>query len=568
MFSSISARLLVVTVLVVMIVEIAIFVPSIANFRARFLEERLVRAEIAALTVMTAPGGLPPPETTQVLLESSSAEVIAVKRDGVRMLALVGDMPPIPAARFDLRDASAFDMVVDALKCLVMTKDGDVHHLTGRTQAGIYDTVEVTFRADELRSAMIDYGLRILQLSLIISAITAGAVFIVVRRFVVAPLFGVISAVERFHADPEDPTRVLKPSNSIGEMVAAERAIGAMQSEVLRALSERRRLAALGEAVAKINHDLRNMLAAGRLMTERLGRSEDPLVARVLPKLVTSIDRAVALCTRTLDFGKAEETRPEIGRVVVGALLEEVVEGLGLAAPQVASQPAQLATGSATGHPPATGQTTAGRGAAPAPNGPLPSTLPEEQVTGADRGGRNDATAGRVLAEGPVRVISEIGPEVEVAADPDQLYRIMANLLRNASEALRARAAPGTITVSARPLAPLAKRPADAAARAVAPGTDPEGAAWQLQVADTGPGLPAKALENLFRPFIGGARRGGTGLGLAIAAELTAMQGGRLSLVSTASTGTVFALVLPDADAARVPERAAVPSQSAHAGVK
>ncbi|MEM6973815.1 MAG: HAMP domain-containing sensor histidine kinase [Pseudomonadota bacterium] len=523
MFSSISARLLVVTVVIVMVVEIAIFVPSIANFRKQFLEERLVRAEIAALTVMTAPGGLPPPETTRVLLQSASAEVIAVRRDGVRMLALVGDMPPIPAARFDLRDDMALDLVVDAIACLFFTRAGDVHHVTGSTQAALYDTVEVTFRADELRAEMMDYGIRILQLSLIISAITAGAVFIVVRRFVVAPLFGVIGAVERFHADPEDPGRVLEPGQGLDEVAEAERAIAAMQSEVLRALAERRRLAALGEAVAKVNHDLRNMLAAGQLMTERLGRSEDPMVARVLPKLVGSIDRAVALCTRTLDYGKAEEARPETGTVVVAPLIEEVVEGLGLtgAAGEVRAE----AKGDA--HSPHRRKIGKADGAS----------------EGAE-GGKADTDGGVVLADGLVRIVSRLGPDVRVEADPDQLYRVIANLLRNAAEALRARAIPGSITIAATWRESGGAAPG-AAPQASGPGSVPEGPSWCIEITDTGPGLPGKALENIFRPFIGGARRGGTGLGLAIAAELTALQGGRLCLVSTASTGTVFAMILP-----------------------
>jgi signal transduction histidine kinase len=74
-----------------------------------------------------------------------------------------------------------------------------------------------------------------------------------------------------------------------------------------------------------------------------------------------------------------------------------------------------------------------------------------------------------------------------------------------------------------------------------------EGDRVLIDLFDDGPGMPTKALENLFRPFSGGARKGGAGLGLAIAHELTAMQGGRLELLSTTTAGTAFRIALPAA---------------------
>lgn len=500
--SGISARLLIVTVIVVMIVEIVIFVPSVAAFRKSFLEERLVRAEIAAVTVMTVPGGRPMAETEAALLAGSGALNIVVAMEEQRFLALSNGDIPMPSQTFDLREAGPLDLVVDAIGCLLTDQTGQVHRIVGRTPAGTYDRVEITMPASDLRAAMIDYGLRILQLSLIISVVTAGVVFLVVRRFVVAPLLDVVQGVERFHQDPTDAERVIQPGSGAGEVAEAERAIAAMQTEVLRALSERRRLAALGEAVAKINHDLRNMLAAGQLMTERLGHSEDPIVARVLPKLVASLDRAASLCNHTLAFGKAEERPPEPRAVAVEALLIDVVEGLGLmseAPPSIATLPASHS----------------GLGLGEVADAP---------VAEADDVPRSP----RVLADGPVRIVSLLGPRLQVSADPDHLFRIFSNLLRNAAEAIRATGRPGCIEIG------------------LAEGQAGDGLLCLL-VRDDGPGLPNKALENLFRPFIGGARRGGTGLGLAIAADLARLQNGRLELISTATTGTVFGLTLPTA---------------------
>jgi signal transduction histidine kinase len=66
-----------------------------------------------------------------------------------------------------------------------------------------------------------------------------------------------------------------------------------------------------------------------------------------------------------------------------------------------------------------------------------------------------------------------------------------------------------------------------------------------LRLADNGPGLPERALTNLFQPFVGSARHGGTGLGLAISRELALAHGGDLTLASTGPEGTVFELRLP-----------------------
>ncbi|MGF1553025.1 MAG: sensor histidine kinase [Paracoccaceae bacterium] len=472
--SDLSVRLLMVTILVVMLVEVAIFVPSIARFRLSFLEERLVRAEIAASAAEAA--AVPVREAFgRRLLSSAEALDLHVREDGRWRRVLGPETPPMTMARFVLPETGTAELIADALACLLFTRSGDVHYVEGRTDQGLYDRVGLTFRADRLRAEMLDYGLRILQLSLVISVVTAGVVFVVVRRFVVAPLLDVVRGVERFHADPEDPSRVMRPSARQGEVAEAERAIAAMQAEVLRALSERRRLAALGEAVARINHDLRNMLAAGRLMSERLGRSEDPLVARVLPKLVASLDRASTLCENTLAFGRAEERPPEPRTVVLDALVREVVEGLGLPADEEAE------------------------------------------------------------AAGPVRVRLRLAETDAVEADPEHLYRILANLLRNAAEAIRASGAPGWIEVSA------------TEAREATPGRSGGRPLVEIRVADTGPGLPARAREHLFRPFRASARRGGTGLGLAIAADLARLQGGALALAETSTAGTVFALTLPAA---------------------
>ncbi len=122
-----------------------------------------------------------------------------------------------------------------------------------------------------------------------------------------------------------------------------------------------------------------------------------------------------------------------------------------------------------------------------------------------------------------VRLVCEVDPSVTVDADGEQLFRILSNLTRNARQAIAATGEPGQITVRAAALQD----------------------SCQIEVVDTGPGLPPKARENIFQPFKGGVRHGGTGLGLAIAAELARGHGGALELVETSATGTRFRITLP-----------------------
>ncbi|MBE7198635.1 MAG: HAMP domain-containing histidine kinase, partial [Parafilimonas terrae] len=129
------------------------------------------------------------------------------------------------------------------------------------------------------------------------------------------------------------------------------------------------------------------------------------------------------------------------------------------------------------------------------------------------------------LASHPVRVVAEAGGH-GVLADPEQLSRALANLVRNAVQALDgAKVNDGVVRVSAEQA--------------------PENRVTIL-VTDNGPGLPPRARENLFAPFQGSGKAGGTGLGLPIAAELVQMNGGTLTLDETA-VGTRFRIVLPGA---------------------
>src|SRR5207237_500670 len=99
-----------------------------------------------------------------------------------------------------------------------------------------------------------------------------------------------------------------------------------MQADLRAALNSRARLAALGEAVAKINHDLKNMLTSAQIASERLAALHDPKVSQALPRLERALDRAVKLASGVLAYGKTQEAAPEPRPVVLGAAVEAAAE--------------------------------------------------------------------------------------------------------------------------------------------------------------------------------------------------------------------------------------------------
>jgi signal transduction histidine kinase len=451
-----SAKLLLLTILFVMLAEVLVFVPSVSNFRRQWLMERLATAQIAALAAEAAPGGQLPPALRDELLERAKVKAIAVKKADARVLIIEMDMPTEIAAAYDLRTASWMALIADALMVYV-APDDRVIRVVG--QPGMSDEViDVVMGEGPLKTAMIRYGLDILGLSILISIITAALVYLSLDALLVKPMTRLTWNIVRFSERPEDPTRIIMPSSRRDEIGTAERELSSMQKELAETLSQKNRLAALGLAVSKISHDLRNMLSSAQLLSDRLITVKDPTVQRLVPKLIASLDRAIRLCARTLDFGQAQETPPRRTRFALAPLVAEVGDALGLPRPKV------------------------------------------------------------------IDWVLDIEDGLEVDADHDQLFRVLANLARNAVQAIESRGGrPGEIEVSGRR----------------------EGAVAIIEVADTGPGVPERARANLFKAFQTVARKDGTGLGLAIAAELVQAHGGQIALVGN-DDGATFRVTIPD----------------------
>jgi signal transduction histidine kinase len=330
-----SKKLLVLTTLFVMLAEVLIFVPSIANYRISWLMDRLTAAQLASLAAEATPTGDVPEKLRAELLRTARVKAVALKRNDQRLLVLQSEMPVAIDQVYDLTQirrggiGARFSAIADALSLLVSSGDRTLR-IVGQPGNEAGELIEMVLPEAPLRDAMRAHALNILWLSIIISMITAALVYMALNALLVRPMERVARNMVRFAENPEDRSRIIVPSERGDEIGTTERELAHMQTELAQLLSQKSRLAALGLAVSKINHDLRNLLANTQLLSDRLTSSPDPTVQRFAPKLIASLDRAIAFCNDTLAFGRAAERPPERRLFALAALVEEVGAGLDL----------------------------------------------------------------------------------------------------------------------------------------------------------------------------------------------------------------------------------------------
>ncbi|MFV0385864.1 sensor histidine kinase [Paracoccus sp. (in: a-proteobacteria)] len=381
--NTISGRFAALTIIFVVLAELFILLPALAGFRRDYLESRLERAQIASLALLATDESLAS-DLESELLQNAGVFNVVLRRNDIRQLVLSSPIPGPVAATYDLREHTLWQSVQDAVAAL-WDRENRVIRVIGApvNQAG--QLIEITMETAPLRDGMIDFGLRLLTMSAAFSVLTAILLNLAAQRLILVPIRRVINHMTAYASAPEDPRHIIRPDARLAELREAEAALEEMQKTVTSSLKQKERMAQLGQAVAKISHDLRNILTTAQIFADRLEDSADPKVRRAAPKLVNSITRAVTLCETTLAFGKAEEPAPSLTRFSLSRLVAEVVEA----------------------------ETLAGE------------------------------------AAGQVEFLTDIPPNLIIRADRDQLYRVISNLTRNARQAIEGTGQPGTIEIGA-----------------------------------------------------------------------------------------------------------------------
>jgi signal transduction histidine kinase len=336
---SLSARLLVLTTFFVMVSEVLIFVPSVARFRMTYLDNHIASGHLAALALAASPSGRIDQNLTNELLRHVGAHAVILHRPDGEVRMLDSAMPPKPDMTFDLTKGNVPIWIQRSLETL-FSRGNRVMRVLGPSPMEPGATVELLLDEAPLRSELWGFGVRILQLSLVISLTTAALVYLSLQWFLVRPMRRITASMTSFREDPEDASRRIVPSGRRDEIGGAEKELAILQETVRQALGQRARLAALGTAVTKINHDLRAILATARLVSDGLADSRAPEVRRVAPRLFEAIDRAVALCTQTLDFSREGAPPFTPTRFPLMPLIAEIEPALAKGSSQLAVEPA------------------------------------------------------------------------------------------------------------------------------------------------------------------------------------------------------------------------------------
>lgn len=327
--TGLSARLLVLTIGFVMLSEVLIFAPSIARFRQDWLQDRVAAAHLATLALEVTPDNMVSEQLKSELLEHAGVTAIVIAKPGEVRRVLAPDMTPAADADYDMRTANFVTLIADALMALIEPRPRMLR-VTGLSPKDPNVVVEVLIADPPMRAAMLDFSWRILALSLIISFLTAALVYLTLQWLMVRPLRRLTENMISFREAPEHPDSVIPPTRRQDELGIAQRELAQMEEKLRAALHQKARLAALGGAVARINHDLRNILTAARLTSDRIASSTDPRVRKAAPALLGSIDRAVGLCEQTLGYAREEQPPLHRTRFALATLVDEVGEVVSL----------------------------------------------------------------------------------------------------------------------------------------------------------------------------------------------------------------------------------------------
>lgn len=332
--TGLSGKVLLLTILFVMLGEVLIFLPSIANFRVQWLKTRVAQAEIAALVTDAAPDAKVDAALRDTLLMEAGVEAVSVMREGRRSLVLRSETQMTVSETFDLRGAGTYTSIAPAIMVMFQTNDRLIN-VIDNPPAMSGNSIEIAIHEWPLRDAMVSFGLHVLGLSVVLSLIVASLIFAALRRVLVKPMQRLSTNMMQFAQRPEDASRIITPSRRRDELGLAERELHDMQKQLQGLLHQKNHLAALGLAVSKVSHDLRNMLTSAQLISDRLGEVKDQRVQRFAPKLIASLDRAINFLNQTLIYGRAQELPPQRELLVLHSIAEEVVDNLRLQAGRI-----------------------------------------------------------------------------------------------------------------------------------------------------------------------------------------------------------------------------------------
>jgi HAMP domain-containing protein len=217
-------------------------------------------------------------------------------------------------------------LIRDAVETLLARGPPRTLRVLGASARDSAVMVDIVMPEAAMRTAMLDYSARILTLSLVLSGIVASLLFLSLQVLIVRPLRRITGELAAFRERPEDAAGdpALPRHQRADEIGVVEGELAAMRRDLRRALAEKTRLAALGAALGRVSHELRNILSSAALVSDRLAVSADPQVRQLGARVMESLDRAIRLSAETLRYAGSRPEPPAARPVVLAELVDRV----------------------------------------------------------------------------------------------------------------------------------------------------------------------------------------------------------------------------------------------------
>ena len=295
-----------------MLAELVLFVPSAAFKRQDWLVERTQQAGLLAQALTGVPDYEASAVLTQQFMTDTDVMLMAAKRDGMTELML-GE-PPAEAGNIieiDMREPQRFPSFFAPFQDIF--SDGQ-ETLLVKTMSPVQgqDGLEVLIPRSKLRWALLDYLTNIFWLSLAIAIITGSLIYWSMSALIIRPVKELAEDMTAFRENPEQRRAYRKRPKRQDEIGQLEREFIDMKQSQRAAFRQRERLAGLGLAVAKINHDLRNVLTSALLISDRLSMNPDEKMSTMGERLTRTVERGIGLTEEVLAYSKAETADPQI----------------------------------------------------------------------------------------------------------------------------------------------------------------------------------------------------------------------------------------------------------------
>lgn len=323
--SSLSARVLWLTVGIILLVELVILAPNLGQERQEWLWQRVTQAHLAAFALARTDNETLDAPVSAALLHLAGVESLRLIEPGQSALVLSDGLGIVSDRTVDLAHETLLYSAERAALRLVGFRGSQIEVVApSPLQPGAM--LDIVVDGDALTAYLRNYALHVAALSVIVALVTGLLVFSVLDRLLVRPMRIMTASIVGFRKDPEQAASGdldWLAGRGEDEIAIAARELKAMQEALRADLWRNARLAAVGTAVAKISHDLRNILSSALLVADRLQQVGDPQAQRAADTLITAVERAVQLVGRTVDFTR--EGPPALTRsaVALRALVDE-----------------------------------------------------------------------------------------------------------------------------------------------------------------------------------------------------------------------------------------------------